>query len=63
MLETCMQIVTWAEGMRVDGSFLEAVRGAAEAPPADHVNQQGWVLTAFRNVLWQLLHATNLEKA
>ncbi len=57
------QIVTWAENMNVDGSLLEAVRGAAESPPADYVRQQGWVLTAFRNALWQLLHATNLEEA
>jgi len=57
------QIVTWAEDMKVDGSLLEAVRGAAESPPADYVRQQGWVLTAFRNALWQLLHATNLEEA
>jgi len=57
------QIVTWAEDMKVDGSLLEALRGAAESPPADYVRQQGWVLTAFRNALWQLLHATNLEEA
>jgi len=57
------QIVTWAEDMEVDGSLLKAVRGAAEAPPADYVHQQGWVLTAFRNALWQLLHAPNLEEA
>ena len=57
------QIVTWAENMKVDGSLLEAVRGAAESPPADYVRQHGWVLTAFRNALWQLLHATNLEEA
>ena len=57
------QIVTWAEDMKVDGSLLEAVRGAAKAPPADYVHQQGWVLTAFRNALWQLLHAPSLEEA
>jgi ADP-ribosylglycohydrolase len=57
------QIVTWAEDMNVDGSLLDTVRGAAESPPADYVHQQGWVLTAFRNALWQLLHAPNLEEA
>ena len=35
----------------------------AMAPPADYVHQQGWVLTAFHNTLWQLLHAPNLEEA
>ena len=44
------------------GSLVE-FRGATEAPPADYVHQQGWVLTAFRNALWQLLHAPNLEEA
>ena len=49
--------------MEVDGSLLDAVRGAAEAPPADYVHQQGWVLIAFRNALWQLRHAQNLQEA
>ena len=57
------QIVTWAEDMKVDGSLREALRGAGESPPADYLHQQGWVLTAFRNALWQLLHAPNLEEA
>lgn len=56
-------IVSWAEGMKVDGSLLEAVHGAAHSPPADYVHQQGWVLTAFRNALWQLVHAPSLEEA
>ena len=56
------QIVSWAQDTEVDGSLLDAVRGAAEAPPADYVQQQGWVLTAFRNALWQLLHAPTLEE-
>jgi len=42
---------------------MEAITGAAEAPPEDYVHQQGWVLIAFRNALWQLLHASNLEEA
>jgi len=57
------QIMAWTEEIKADGSLLDAVRGAAEAPPADYVHQQGWVLTAFRNALWQLLHASNLEEA
>jgi len=57
------QIMTWTEEMKVDRDLLNAVSGAAEAPPTDYVHQQGWVLTAFRNALWQLLHAPNLEEA
>jgi ADP-ribosyl-[dinitrogen reductase] hydrolase len=56
------QIKTWAKDMNVDGSLLAAIIGADTAPPADYVHQQGWVLTAFRNALWQLLHAQDLEE-
>jgi ADP-ribosyl-[dinitrogen reductase] hydrolase len=59
--ELYQKIVSWAEEMSVDHSLLDIVRGAAIAPPADYVSQQGWVLTAFRNALWQLLHASTLE--
>jgi len=57
------EIVNWAEEMKVDKSLREAVHGAAKTPPADYVHQQGWVLIAFRNALWQLVHAPNLEEA
>jgi ADP-ribosylglycohydrolase len=56
------RIAEWATEMRVEPTLLDAVQGAAEAPPADYVRQQGWVLTAFRNALWQLLHAPNFEE-
>ena len=56
------QIKTWAENMNAEKSLLDAVAGAVTGPPADYVNQQGWVLTAFRNALWQLLHASTLEE-
>ena len=62
-LELYRRIAGWAEDMKVDGSLLGAIQGAAIAAPADYVHQQGWVLTAFRNVLWQLSHAQNLEEA
>ena len=57
------RIAGWAEDMKVDGSLLGAIQGAAIAPPADYVHQQGWVLTAIRNALWQLFHAQTLEEA
>ena len=55
------QVVNWAGDMNADGSLLDVVRGAAKAPPSDYTHQQGWVLIAFRNALWQLLHAASLE--
>jgi ADP-ribosylglycohydrolase len=55
-------VVDWAESMEVEPVVLDTVRGAADAPPADYVRQQGWVLIALRNALWQLLHASTLEQ-
>ena len=55
-------IVTWATEQAVDPALLKVVKEAAEAPPADYVYHQGWVLIAFHNALWQLLHAPNLEE-
>ena len=57
------RVTGWAEEMGVERSLLDAVHGAAVAPPADYVHQQGWVLTAFRNSLWQLTHAPDLKEA
>ena len=57
------KIVTWAGEARVDETLYAAVVGAAEAPPADYISQAGWVLIAFRNALWQLLHAKDPEQA
>jgi ADP-ribosyl-[dinitrogen reductase] hydrolase len=55
------QIETWAAEMKVEDALWQSILGASTAPPSDYVHQQGWVLTAFRNALWQLLHASNLE--
>ena len=57
------QIVLWADEMNAGDSLMEVITCAAEVPPEDYVHQQGWVLIAFRNALWQLLHASNLEEA
>ena len=56
-------ILTWASEMDVEPELLAAIQEASETPPMDYVQQQGWVLIAFRNALWQLLHAVNLEEA
>jgi len=60
--ELYLQIVDWAKKMKVEESLLEAVGKSSTAPPADYVNQQGWVLTAFGNALWQLTHAPDFEE-
>ena len=53
----------WAEDMNAHVSLLDVIRSSSTAPPADFVGQQGWVLKAFQNALWQLLDARNLEEA
>ena len=54
-------IAKWAEEKKVDASILKAVGIAKDVPPEDYVHHQGWVLIAFHNALYQLLHAENLE--
>lgn len=47
----------------VDPAVLSAVKGAADSPPADFMSNMGWVLTAFRNALHQLVNASSFEEA
>ncbi len=54
-------IMDWAAHLNVAPALLEAIEGAAANPPRDYLHQQGWVLIALRNALWQLLHAPSLE--
>ncbi|MFH1147487.1 MAG: hypothetical protein V1736_07250 [Pseudomonadota bacterium] len=60
--ELYKKLVSWAAEMDVHDSLMKAVAAAAETPPADYIYHQGWVLIAFQNALWQLLHAENLEE-
>ena len=55
-------IAIWAEEIEAEPKLLNAIREAAEAPPLDYLTQQGWVLIAMQNALWQLLHAPSLEE-
>jgi hypothetical protein len=59
--ELYQRIRQWAVDMPVESALLETIEKAADAPPADYVHQQGWVLIAFQNALYQLLHAPSLE--
>lgn len=54
-------ISKWAANLVVGPALMDAILGAAETPPADYVEYQGWVLVAFRNALWQLLNAPGFE--
>jgi ADP-ribosyl-[dinitrogen reductase] hydrolase len=47
--------------MTVETPLMKAILNAANTAPSDYCHQQGWVLIAFQNALWQLLHAPTLE--
>lgn len=55
-------IAVRARAKNVPASLHDAIRDAADNPPRDYCTQQGWVLIAFQNALWQLLHARNPEE-
>ena len=56
-------IVARAAEMAVEDSLMTATTEAARAPPDDTMRRQGWVLIAWRNALWRLLHAPDPEEA
>ncbi|WP_230589727.1 ADP-ribosylglycohydrolase family protein [Gallibacterium anatis] len=58
-----LKIKHWAKELSVDDLLLQAIEEAENAPPKDYITQQGWVIIAFHNMLWQLKHAENLESA
>jgi ADP-ribosylglycohydrolase len=55
-------IKEWAAAMKVEKPLMKAVLDAADSRPADYVHQQGWVLIALQNALYQLLNAKSLEE-
>ncbi len=56
------KINQWAHEQEVERLLIDTIQGAAEGPPSDYVHQQGWVMIAFRNALWQLLNAPSFEE-
>ncbi|HDR15290.1 MAG TPA: ADP-ribosylglycohydrolase family protein [Desulfobacteraceae bacterium] len=59
--ELYRSIRQWAKEMPVESALMAIIEKAAEAPPQDFVRRQGWVLIAFQNALYQLLHAETME--
>lgn len=56
-------ILNWAQEHDVAKPVLETIKRAASKLPEDFLEHQGWVLIAFQNVLYQLLHAPDFETA
>ena len=47
----------------VGEALLRALTTARESAPASYMDQQGWVLIAFQNAFYQLLHAAGPAEA
>jgi len=56
------QIKVWANKRKVETSVRRAIDKAATEAPRDFMQQMGWVLIAFQNALYQLLHAPSMEE-
>jgi ADP-ribosylglycohydrolase/fructose-1,6-bisphosphatase/inositol monophosphatase family enzyme len=54
--------MAWARGSDVDSNVKLALMDAAVRAPAQAPATAGWVLHAFRNAFYQLLHAPNFEE-
>ena len=60
--ETYEDIKVWATELKVEKTLMKAILDAPDSIPADYMHQQGWVIIAFQNALWQLLNAPSLEE-
>lgn len=55
-------LLGWMKRMKLEPSLRQVVECAAHEPPGDYESHMGWVLVAFQNALWQMLHAPSLEE-
>ena len=55
-------LLGWMKRMKLEPALREAVERAAHEKPRDCQSQMGWVLIAFQNALWQMLHAPSFEE-
>ena len=60
--ELYSRVQGWARELSVNEALMRVIAQSQNAPPADYVTSQGWVLIAFQNALWQLLHAPTMEE-
>lgn len=56
------KIVEWAEEMSVESSIVNTIKQAKKETPDDYTKQQGWVLIAFQNALYQLMNTKSFKK-
>jgi ADP-ribosylglycohydrolase len=61
--EAYEQLLVNADRLGVCPDVKRTVDASAKSPPADYLSKQGWVLVAFGNAIYQLLHASSAEEA
>ena len=59
--EVFAHIVDWSHKLKVDSSLSTVIQSSEAERPRYLTGQEGWVLFAFGNALWQLIHAKDLE--
>lgn len=55
-------ILDWAKEMDSEASLILTIENASHSLPENFSVNEGWVLTALQNALYQLLHAPNFEE-
>lgn len=55
------KMLSWARDWKAPEELMEALTAAEAAPPREFMRQRGWVLIAFQNAVYQLLHAAGPE--
>lgn len=60
--ELYQQICEWQFQWELPQEVIIVTNKSKYSPPEDYYSQMGWVMTAWQNALWQLLHADSLEE-
>ncbi|WP_045222527.1 ADP-ribosylglycohydrolase family protein [Desulfonatronum thioautotrophicum] len=60
--ELIHEMLLWADKMGVDSILFRVIKASINMPPRNYTQQQGWVLIAFGNAVWQLLNAPSFEE-
>ena len=61
-VELYASMLLWMREMDIEQKLFDTIQRAAETEPADYITLQGWVLIAFQNALYQLLHASSVDE-
>ncbi len=57
------KICRWGKDLGVNAEVSACIERSATEPPSDYESHAGWVLIAFQNSLWQLLHSNSVASA